>query len=369
MRRFIGLVGVLALCALAAEDDAFLAITIDTSFTKMVGMPEIEMPDLGDLPEGFELPPEALAMFGGGAPTHQMEVKLWSPGDAPAGAEATLTPPAGFQGGAALPLEIQRSGERKERRDPSEREPFNPDDMPDMTIKQYWGSSRTVRDGQPRIIRLRDEVDLDNFDWDAVDDHLAAIEAAQDRADEKGWTSATWPNERAKHPQLTLQDLLPGVWNLATSYTGNATLQVPTNVNILGHFELAGLTEEPDWSQFLDLTWKPIPGLLGSQATMVGSEDENTMVIWSSVETTDYDEPPWDYLSAAAVRAAIQQKLIVPPDTTTLYVPAGIFADSQHTSLMMTGWGQGAANDEGDTKVRLQLKTELMTSFVDPDAF
>ena len=88
----------------AAENQAYLAILAETRVHKMAGMPAI-----AELPPGLDLSAmPGLASMLSGAPEKTREVRLWSPGIAPADAAASVAPPAGLQLGKKLDLALYR---------------------------------------------------------------------------------------------------------------------------------------------------------------------------------------------------------------------------------------------------------------------
>ena len=349
-------VGLLAACAWAAEDQAYLALEAETSAQKMAGMPAIQLPPGMTLPPGFALPPEVQAMMGGGA-TRKLNVRLWSPGLAPAGATATLAVPPGLKQGERLDLSLYRP-KPGQTADDALREGMPPGapKIEEMTIKFYWGSSRTVRPGQPKVIRIGD--------LPAAERQRMAAEARA--AASKGsyfyrenWTTGYWPAER--QPGTIAADAsLRGTVALTTSYTGNVSLDVPAGVDFLAGYKLKGpdLSAKPDLGRSLDLAWEAIPDLLGQCALGMGMEGTNTIVLWSSSEVENYPDMA-GFLEMAQVRAQVQAQRFMAPDRTTCSVPAGIFARCTMPMITLTGWGRGAARDGTQPLPRLQTKTSL----------
>jgi len=120
--------------AFAAGDQAYVAILADTQVQKMAGMPA-----MADLPPGLDLSKiPGLAGMLTGAAQRKLEVRLWSPGIAPANAFAYVTPPDGLQQGKKLDLELYRP--KGETDTAGGAGAFNPDAVKDFTIKIYWGS-------------------------------------------------------------------------------------------------------------------------------------------------------------------------------------------------------------------------------------
>jgi len=348
----------------AADDQAYLGIFAETSLTAMPGM--ASMPGMADmlknLPEGVELPPQVAAMLKGGEAQRKLDIRLWSPGIAPKDATAWVVPPAGLKAGNKLNLALYRPTAQQG-------EVAMPPGMPkfeEMTIKIYWGSSPTVRPGQPRIIRVAD----------MPADKKAEMQAKQQAAMAQGgsyyykpdWTTAHWPNEDDEGT-IANDATLTGDYALTTSYTGNVTLPVPANVNFLAPFTLSSPDpkEVPDLTKALPLKWAAIPNALGLHARISGMEGRSTIVIWTSSENLPegMESIDTDYPQMAEVRQWVADKIMMEGTATECVVPEGIFAKCAMAMLSMVGFGPGAALDQGQPIPRLQTKTTFNMNMSD----
>jgi hypothetical protein len=164
--------------------------------------------------------------------------------------------------------------------------------------------------------------------------------------------------------QIGEQALLPGHYALTTTYTGSVALDDPQGVDFLAPIALTS----PDLSQrqaldgAISLAWKLVPNLLGQHAMVMGMEGKNTLLLWTSAETTQGEATigDWGYLEMARVRELVAQGVFMKPDRTSAIVPAGIFKNADMATLMMIGYGPGTALDQGQPLPRLQTKTTLM---------
>lgn len=343
----------------AADDQAYLGIFAETSLTVMPGM--AEMPGMADmiknLPKGVELPPQVAAMLKGGEPERKLDIRLWSPGIAPNDAFAWIAPPAGLKAGKRLDLELYRPTAAEATGDMA-----MPPGMPkfeEMTIKIYWGSSPTVRPGQPRVIKI----------GDMPAEQKAQMQAQAKAAMAQGgyfykpdWTTAHWPTE--KQPGTIANEAsLVGDYALTTNYTGNVTIGAPQNVDFLAPFKLSSpdTTQAPDLTQAIPIQWDAIANALGIHAGITGMEGRNTIVIWTSSESMPegWTMPDMGYLQMAEVRRYVDAEIMMPGTATEVTVPAGIFAKCMMPMLMMVGYGPGAALAEGQPLPRIQTKTAL----------
>ncbi len=334
------------------DDQAYFAILAETKVGRMAGMPKI---DLGDLPPGIKLPPEAM-MFAGVA-ARVLNIRLWSPTIAAANAEATVAPPAGLKQGDKLNLEIYRptaADATAKVRD------FDPDSNPDgFTIKIYWGSSETVKEGQPKIIKWSG---ISKDQQAAMRQRAREAQAANSYYYKDGWTTAYWPTK--KQPGNIADDAsLVGLFSLKTNYTGNVDIEAPSNVTFLGPYAISkpDLEKKMDLKKAINLEWTQIPNLLGQNAMAMGMEGKNTLILWSSSEV--YDEGlmgDMGFLQMADVRDFVAKTVFMKGDTSKVSIPIGIFKDVDFAMLTMTGYGPGAALEKAQPLPRIQTKTSMM---------
>jgi len=351
----------------AADDQAFLGIFAETSSMKMVGMVMPQLPagmDLSKVP-GMD---GMMAMF---APQRKLTVRLWSPGLAPADATAVIAPPAGLKQGDRLNLELYRPkpGQTEDEADatgqPTQQQKGQ------FTIKRYWGSSETVKPGQPEVTTIN---------WDTMTpEQRETMRNMQQRAKHRGsyfykpdWTTGYWPSAKersdlekstGKVPGVMGKDAaLPGSYALTTSYTGNVTIAVPETVDFLAPIEMDSpkLDEAPPLDQALLFHWLPIPNALGLHAQIMGMEGTSTLILWSSSEipVTEFN-PGQDYLQMAEVAARVQSTEFMAGTRQDVAVPAGIFKDCDIVNLSMVGYGTGTARDDTQPLARVQTKTTL----------
>ncbi|MDI9637410.1 hypothetical protein QM565_16865 [Geitlerinema splendidum] len=334
------------------QDQAYFAILAETKVGRMAGMPVM---DLGDLPPGFSLPPEAM-MFAG-IPARILNIRLWSPSIAPPNATASVAPPAGLKQGPKLDLELYRPKADQTTGEPTK--DFNPGQTPDFTIKIYWGSSTTVKEGQPKI-----------FKWDGISAEQQAAMMEQAKTAQQAssyfykpnWTTGYWPT--TKQPGKIAKDAsLVGKYSLTTNYTGNVEIEAPSNVNFLNGYEITSpdLEEKIDLKKAMTFKWKAIPNALGQYASIIAMEGKNTLIIWSSSEI--YEDGlmgNMDFMQMADVRANVTKTIFMPPTQTTVSVPNGIFAKADFVMMNMGAWGPGAALETAQPLPRIQTKSSLM---------
>jgi hypothetical protein len=373
--KLIALLSVLVVCSMAwpEGDQAYLGIFAETKVMKMPGMGD--MPDLSQIPKEFldKMPNIDLMM---GKPQMTLNVRLWSPGLAPPDATAWLAPPSGLKQGPRLDLDLYRPQPVTPGEEGQPGPGGEPGMPPEFTIKIYWGSSETVKPGQPKIITFggttpenRAEMQKQARAMQAMGQMLSSMgpgggrrgAAGGDYSYKPDWTTGYWPTD--KQPGKIAQDAsLVGTFAL-TSFCGSVSLDVPSNVTFLAPIDLVSpdLAEMPALDGSLHLEWKTIPNLLGIHGMLMGMEGKSTMILWLSSEvltdeTTGLD---WDYLQMAQVRDLVEKTVLMKGDNTKATVPAGIFKNCDMVMMQMIGYGPGVALNEGQPLPRLQTKTSF----------
>lgn len=317
----------------------------------MAGMPPI---DLKDLPPGIKLPPEAM-MFSG-KPARMLSIRLWSPSIAPPNAQASVAPPEGLKQGKKLDLELYRpegATSGGAGRD------FDPDSNPEFTLKIYWGSSTTVKPDQPRVIKW---AGLTDEQKEAMKQQAREAQNSSSYFYKAGWTTGYWP-AKAQAGGIDPSASLTGKYVLTTNYTGNVEIEAPSNVEFLAGIEMTSpnLDRKIDLKKAINFKWGAIPNALGLNASIIGMEGKNTMVLWTSSEVfSDSMIGDMGYLQMAQVRDYVEKTLFMAGDRTSVDVPAGIFQNADFAMCTMAGYGPGAALDKAQPLPRIQTKTTLM---------
>jgi len=334
------------------DDQAYFAILAETKVGRMAGMPPI---DLSQIPKGIKLPPQAL-MFAGQA-ARILNIRLWSPSIAPADAKASVAPPEGLKQGSKLDLDLYRP--EGSASDTGDVKGFDPDSNPDYTIKIYWGSSDTVKDGQPKIIKW---TGLTPEQREAMKTKAREANAANSYFYKPNWTTGYWPS-KGQPGTIDNDASLIGKFSLTTNYTGNVEIEAPSNVNFLDPIQMSSpnLEQKIDLKKSIPFAWNKIPNALGQYATIVGMEGKNTLIIWSSSEVfVDSMMGDMGFLQMAEVKDFVSKTVFMAGDRTNVTVPAGIFAEADMAMMNMAGYGPGAALDKAQPLPRIQTKTTLM---------
>ncbi len=333
------------------RDKAYLALWATTQNMSLPGLP--------GLPEGLkleDLPPEAAAALGALASGRkELEVRLWSPGTAPAAATANLDVPAGLKLGSTLPLEIYRPEVRKAEAAKSViPEEYRITD--DFEIRQYWGCSETVLPGQPKIWKISDLPPADREAWKRYSTQgMGAIEKPD-------WTEAMWPNAKSQagtNPLLVKPGSLQGDHKLRTSYLGDAAFRVSGPVDFLD--PVVFTSPKPgsaDLKQFIHLSWKPVASVLGYHLTAVAPKGRKLLIMWAGGKTYEGMGAGMQFPQMSEVRALVEKGVYLPPSATSCNIPAGIFEGCQNVMVNMTAYGPGQAFDAPNSPaIRVQTRS------------
>ncbi|MFI5384585.1 MAG: hypothetical protein ACHQ50_00535 [Fimbriimonadales bacterium] len=339
-----------SLATTSSQDQAYFAILAETKVGRMAGMPPM---DFGQLPPGIKLPPAAM-MFSGKA-ARVLNIRLWSPTIAPAGATASVAPPEGLKQGSKLDLELYRP---EGTTGGGAVQGFDPDSNPDFTIKIYWGSSETVKPDQPKIIKW---TGLSGDQQEAMKERAREARASNSYFYKAGWTTGYWPT-KSQPGQIDAAASLVGKYALTTSYTGNVEIEAPQDVDFLAPIEMSSpdLVKKIDLKKSIPFAWGQIPHALGQYASIIGMEGKNTLILWSSSEVfVEGLMGDMGFLQMAEVRDFVSKTVFMAGDRTNVTVPAGIFKDADFAMFNMAGYGPGAALATAQPLPRIQTKTSL----------
>jgi len=320
----------------------------------------MSVPGLSGLPPGLDLkdlPPDAAAALSSLlGPTRDLQVRLWSPGAAPADATALLDVPAGLNLGKTLPLEIARPERRKEQVQELEKVTGRVPD--DFEIRQYWGCYEQVRAGQPRVWKLSDFPAAERERWKAL------TRAGGGLVEKPDWTEAVWPNSREGAPQRPgarpKVGSLRGEHTLRTSYAGQAAFRVTEPVDFLDPvmFSTPSAQKPPDLKRPIPVAWKAIPNALGYQLYAMAPRGQKLLVMWSGGDFSAPTAAGGEFPQMAEVRQMVEKGVYLAPTTTSCNIPAGIFEGSDAVMLHLVAYGPGQAFEPaGAPAIRVQTRS------------
>lgn len=288
---------------------------IDLATHDMPGMPS--MGGLGKM---------AMGLFGGrgggnaygstqhpGMPGQYMDVTLRNSLN-PGGAAADAVP-GGLRLGDSLPL----LAPKPQKSEPTDRGvPQFGGKPPDAAarILFYWGCGTDVRAGQPKV-----------FEVSSKDGKVKVSGSMQgryvpDRDPRTGPDTALWPNDKDTRS-------VPEGASIAGDHhvTGD---RVPESLKFaLGQAQdfmpKIALTHSGDMAAGQTWRWQPVANARGYFLSAMGMQGD-TLVLWSSSETSDAGMGLVDYLPNATVDKWIKEKVLLAPTVGSCAIPKGIFA-------------------------------------------
>lgn len=244
-----------------------------------------------------------------GAPKRTLQVSLWTPQSAPAGAKAEVDVPEGLKIGKTLPLAIENLN------------------LPAETDRQfkmsyYFGCATTLPAGQPVTYNL-----------DSLTKQVGDL---------KG--SSASPTEKRLH-ELPKDAAARGGYALR-SYAGNVSTEIPAELDFMEPVEV--LSPQPgdpiDTSQTILVSWNKVPRakayLVSAVGMKAGGTGEDQSAIWMSAGDPAFGmiyrtRNPNDVTFADRVKKG----WYLGPDATRCNIPAGIFKAGSPLTVTVSAIG------------------------------
>lgn len=301
--------------------------------------------------ENIKLPPQAQAAlagrFGG---QRSLLVNLTRPGAPPASPTASLDIPDGLKLGAVLPLQVDPHAEADRDTDPGTAEK-----VPDFEIRRYWGCSETVRQGQPRVVSIRD-LGAGVF----ANLPRPGARGARFHLGRANWTDAHWPNARDKKSgQVPEGAALPGKYALHSNFVPGVNFDIPAGVTFLDPVALTVPKGGNVLAKTIPVSWKALPGAVGYVAMATGMKGEKTMVLWTSSEGEEGLGAAFGEDTDA--KSLVSKGIFLPPDRTQCFIPAGIFEGCEGVSVQLIAIGRSFTQNDTTPAVRVRVRSIGMT--------
>lgn len=311
-------------------ESAARTIFIIAVATLRVIFPGIETPAL---PGGEQIPP-----FGTAHKQVAMELTSSAEVDAPS---ASVTVPAGLGIGSSVKLTVEKPA--ADTGDAAEAD-GNPKAV---ETRLYWGSHENVPQGQPRILKS-----------DAAE---TPAQSGTDSSPSHG-TWAFWPgyDDDPLRPQASAA----GDYTLQSNFCSAAKVTVAEDQNFLNPITLLTPKSEPDWQKPVKIEWEAVPNAVGYLLSAVGSRD-GQVIVWTSGAAPDSAaeviERP---VAADEIEMLLEQKVLLPADATSCWIPAGAFAGAKNVMLTITALGRDSVQekDSVDTAVIVRSAAHVMLS-------
>lgn len=290
-------------------------VWIDVATHSMAGMPDLGM--LGGLagkmmggqqgPQGY---PQARNIPG--SPGRLLDIALYN--RLKPGMPAEQAVPAALGVGKSLSLLPPPPGKSVD--EPKEHEMHDIE----VTIRQYWGCSATVRPGQPKVITLR----VRNGQFQQNGSLVPGL-FVPDRDIDVNPGYALWPNLK-NSKRLSERSSMVGQHRI----TGDG---IPASLQ----FELGqsadfmpkiALQTRGELTDSVALTWQPVDRAKAYFIDAMAMQDERNFVMWSSAEVAGAGHELMNYLTGSYIDKWLKQKVLLAPGTTDCAIPKGIFTST-----------------------------------------
>lgn len=274
------------------------------------------------------MPAMAAGMMGGpggrGAQSgRHLVLQLGSQQSASGAPQAAHDIPPGMNMGSTLPLVTPQraTAPRGER------------DLPDGLEKPrgrmliYWGCGETLRAGQPVVI------DFAGLAEGKSPPNLVSrrIALPAGPAPGRSRTYGDWPNAEQPRP-VPADASLRGEHLVKGNYSPEIRFLLERD--FLARVELTANGNR--------LRWNEIAGATGYFATLMGAQNENEIVFWSSSEVQEMGGALMDYLPPSEVARLLREKVVLPPQVVECTVPGEVVKKAGTPMLSFIAYGEEA---------------------------
>lgn len=192
--------------------------------------------------------------------------------------------------------------------------------LPDITVKDFWGCGEAIPDGQPKITKAKDSADILPF---------GSLPKK---------TYAYWPSrEDSTVPQ---NGSAVGSYNLTTDFAGNTAVEIAKEHDFLAALDLKGIDNNVDLNKPIKIEWKSIPNAQGYVVSAFGGSTEQSINWTSGSDPKAPSKIEYEPLTDEKTKKMIEDKLLLPPDATSCVIPAGVFKEATGAMLTLTAVGK-----------------------------
>lgn len=247
-------------------------------------------------------------------------------------ARADLKVPAGLGIGESIRLEIvpgETTGAAGDEESPKLPAGFK--------AMSYWGVGETIPQGQPKVTGT---------------DHSEQIATFPDYPTHGQWPGFG-PGYQGK--EITATSHAPGLYTLS-SFCGNASVELGPEQDFLAPIELVSFDQQADLDKPIVLKWKPVPNAAGYLLTAIGGNPQCS-ITWSS---STQPNPPRDIqympVKDTDLKQYLDNKVLLPAETTSATIPAGVFkgSDSVFLTIIAVGRDNIVAKNGIETQVLIR---------------
>lgn len=204
---------------------------------------------------------------------------------------------------------------------------------PKGKISLYWGCGDSIRPGQPRSIDVSTASPADYAKFFVM--RGKTTKGARSQPGHPAWPNKVDDKRVPDNASLQGQH----------SFSGNGLpdsfrVTLGAAQDLMPPIQL----QQTKKDGAIALAWQSIPYARGYFISVMGGQsmggDSGEMIIWTSSELPDFGSGLMDYQSNSDVDKWINEKVILPANTTVCTVPKGIFSDHAGGMLRMIAYGQ-----------------------------
>ena len=183
-------------------------------------------------------------------------------------------------------------------------------------------------------------------------------------------TLGLWPNERSGTTTVPTNGSLVGQHTVRGNYSPEIRFALAPGQDFMAPLTITG--KAPSAGGGTRLTWNAVPGATGYFIQTMGSQQDQTMVLWTSSATAASFSALMDYVPPSEVRRLIASRHVLPPSTTECVIPSEVVRAAPMSMLMMIAYGdevnaadpprpaKGPWHLNWTTKVRFKSTTSTM---------
>ena len=191
----------------------------------------------------------------------------------------------------------------------------------------YWGCGENLRPGQPVV-----------FDFSKIAEGQMPpgmtsrrIAHASGPAFGRSRTYGDWPNPEEpkavpENASLRGDHLVKGNYSPEIRFSLDKDFMARADLSANGN----------------NVRWNSIPTATGYFATLMGAQNENEIVFWSSSEVQEMGSTLMDWLPPAEVARLIKEKVVLPPSTTDCTVPGEVVKKAGTPMVNFIAYGEEA---------------------------
>lgn len=249
---------------------------------------------------------------------------------------ASVKLPEGLKSGSSVNLQIDKNVNNA----PASAQANSEDQK--IVEYNYWGCGENIADGQPAVSLITTSPTPESPFPNA--------------------SYAYWTNNQT---QLAEGDTkAEGTYTLTTNYAGGAMVTLDSEQNNLAPINVTNLTRNFNLGKAITIKWDKIPNVKAYYVCAYGGND-NKVINWnSSVKKDIAIDPDSTAFTADQIKKYIDDKVLLPADTTSCTIPAGVFKDSMGAIATIVAIGKDTVQTKDDVETRVLVRSKADISFI-----